>query len=360
MKYILNLDKLQIGDIILSTEGDKAALIGEEKTGSKYTHAMLYVGIQINHATLEGGVYSINPQRILFDSLTDVKVLRLKRKENETKLQSICDYTASKTGSIYSIKEALYSLPSTKLKTKKQKTNKQFCSRLIAQAYNYQKIRIAKNPDFCLPSDIEKSSNLVVVTHCLREANPSDISFYNKEDPLLLNQKTTYDWLFKVRKLAHEELYEIQTITDVGLFLCKYPKYDEIVCNYIKESGYLENHDIDTKINPYRYDFDLFMDHFLKNKINIKFDFRKEPSLVMRYRKQLQEHTSNYVKNRNNFDYIHIELYLNLLKLAEKRLTLLVLIAEDKIAHKTKNLIQDIQKSINLTQHDLGLINDCK
>ncbi|HIF9128063.1 TPA: hypothetical protein ACX6RS_000492 [Photobacterium damselae] len=346
-KYILDIDQLKPGDIILTVESEENAQIGEEKSGSRFTHAMLYVDHQINHATYDGGVFSLNPQRILFESVQDVKVLRYKKRLNKNVLNKVCDFTAQKVATLYSFKEAISSLKFNK-SDQKSKTKKQFCSRLIAQAYFSQKIRIAKNPDYCLPADIEKSSKFSIVPQSLRLATPYDIMFSKTEDPNLLNQKVTYEWLNKTRELAKSKVdsYEIQTISDANRFVIEYPTYESEIISYIESSGYLDNYKTDMYKNEYRYNKDLFIQYKNKDMINIKNEFCKEPGLVTRYCDNLKNHTKNYHKFNDKFSFIHIKLYTELLSLAKIRLTNLLLL-EDKIyTKKIISLLEDINVTI--------------
>lgn len=73
MSYLLDFNKLQIGDIILQSGTSKFSWWIKKITGSNYSHAMLYVGESTIHA-LTNGVYSTNPQRIIVDSNNDLKV----------------------------------------------------------------------------------------------------------------------------------------------------------------------------------------------------------------------------------------------------------------------------------------------
>ena len=60
----MDLSKLQKGDIILQRFPNEASRGIREKTGSEYSHAMLYMGnSSILHANLKGGVAAINAQR---------------------------------------------------------------------------------------------------------------------------------------------------------------------------------------------------------------------------------------------------------------------------------------------------------
>lgn len=162
MKYVLDFNKLQHGDIILESGNTKIiSSTIKTVTGSHYSHAILYIGRSVVHATSDG-VYSKNPQRILVDNINDLKVLRC-CDVNSNQLEKICDFARNQIGSLYSVAEATLS-PVLGKTEKKASAREQFCSRLVAQAYYYgANISLVKNPDYCSPADIERSQLLKVV-----------------------------------------------------------------------------------------------------------------------------------------------------------------------------------------------------
>ncbi|MFP3436047.1 hypothetical protein SB781_40480, partial [Paraburkholderia sp. SIMBA_061] len=62
-KYILNLEVLKPGDIILEHGYKLHSKVIMKVTGSHYSHAMLYDGSSIIEATSAGGVFSKVPNR---------------------------------------------------------------------------------------------------------------------------------------------------------------------------------------------------------------------------------------------------------------------------------------------------------
>ncbi|TOD75392.1 hypothetical protein, partial [Vibrio parahaemolyticus] len=78
MPFIIEKSKLQLGDVILTMGEGKSSKLIAKVTGGDFSHAMIYVGNSLVHAIPEGGVYSKNPQRLLFKNANQVKVLRYK------------------------------------------------------------------------------------------------------------------------------------------------------------------------------------------------------------------------------------------------------------------------------------------
>ncbi|MCV5869761.1 hypothetical protein OFN61_31380, partial [Escherichia coli] len=70
---------------------------------------MIYVGNSLVHAIPEGGVYSKNPQRLLFKNANQVKVLRYKGELSNEAINNIAFFARTFIGTVYSMKEAAYS-----------------------------------------------------------------------------------------------------------------------------------------------------------------------------------------------------------------------------------------------------------
>ncbi|MEM7943022.1 YiiX/YebB-like N1pC/P60 family cysteine hydrolase, partial [Morganella morganii] len=151
--FILNLNNLQLGDIILEHGYKPHSIAICKATKSHYSHAMIYAGHTIIEATSHGRVYSRIPNRIFVHNQNDIKVLRLREKTPDTILEKIVTEAKLLTGTKYSLKEAILVLNSTE-KQNLNLTRKQFCSRLVAQCYSSAGIDIVKNNSYCSPQDI--------------------------------------------------------------------------------------------------------------------------------------------------------------------------------------------------------------
>lgn len=352
MSYILNLDKLRMGDVILSSGSAKVSKAIMLATNSKYSHAMLYVGNSIIHAD-GSGIFSINPQRQIYKSKKDILVLRFKESISDEKILAVCQYARTLIGSLYSTKEA--TLTKLYANTKKTTANReQFCSRLVAQCYESIGYKIVNNPDYCSPEDIRKSSYLFEVDTFLTKATPEQIEFSKKDDPILKNQQITYYWLNKTRDLAKErEGVEIQTLNDVDVFMIEYPKYDSEISKYIHDSGYLDHFDSDVAINPYRYDYKLFRNHIESNnippEIAVSAELEKEPGLLHRFATNYSGYLNYYNQTKLEYFKIHVTLYKNLLSLSIDRLSILHRIASEE--NLDIELIQTIDQFLKVKNY---------
>lgn len=260
--YTYNIASLELGDIILSANSQKTSRIIRGVTGSDFSHAMLYTNKVIVHAD-HGGVFAANPQRFLFTDGQSV-VLRLHR-PHKYDLAAVCKFAATKIG-------ALYSVPQAVLATIMKKTGyaalspAQFCSRLVAQAYESAGVRLASNPDFCVPGQFLHCPLLIEVKDAVRLALPDDIRINDSPDTLKIHQKHTFEWLEQARELAKQSVgVELSTISEAMEFVQRYPEHDVEIAGFIDKSGYLDDFKLDGVVNPHRYNLRLFRE-FLENR----------------------------------------------------------------------------------------------
>ncbi|EPX8746599.1 YiiX/YebB-like N1pC/P60 family cysteine hydrolase, partial [Vibrio cholerae] len=314
MKYLLDLEKLEHADIVLESGNTKLVSdLIKAVTNSHYSHAMLYVGHSLNHATSDGGVFSKNPQRILVDDVKDLKVLRLKDAITDDVKLAICKESSYLVGTLYGKREATKSITKTE---KASKSRKQFCSRLVAQCYAKSGINLVSNPDYCTPEDLNRSELLVEVADCVRLATEDDLEIYNRKDPNIENQRETYKWLNNARDLYKKEGVEIQTINDVTKALMQDRKFDNRLCKLAKATKYFDLYNVDRQVNTMRYCQDGFY-AVLSNSKDMNKIIREEIALNDR---EVKRHSENLIAARHNFKQarlkfskLHIKLYENIL-----------------------------------------------
>lgn len=255
--YTYELAKLKAGDIILSTTDSEVSRAIRIATSCDYSHAMIYTRNSIIHADGDG-VFTTNPQRRLFKQGQSI-VLRHKT-ETPTNLNKVCQHALNLSGSLYSISEAL--LAQRLSNTDKRASNTlQYCSRLVAQSYESQNIKIVNNSDFCTPADILKSEVLELVQDAIRQALPEELDIANTPDTVKIHQTHTFAWLKEVKKIAKSKRhdYTISTIKSAIEYVATHPDMDRDVYKKIKASGYLKDYNLDKIANPHRYKVDVFL-----------------------------------------------------------------------------------------------------
>ncbi|MUK47564.1 hypothetical protein GNP79_19210 [Aliivibrio fischeri] len=317
--YVIDIPKLELGDVILTSEKGVVSKGVRVATLSKYSHAAIYVGGTIIEATL-GGVFSKNPQRLIFNSEKQVAVYRYREPLNQTEIKSICGYARSKVASLYTLPEAATLRYRDLLKI--PESRKQFCSRLVALAYSDNGIDLAniRNPAYCTPKQLSLCKAFYKVNGIIREANEGDIEFAKTDDPNILHQKETINWVNKVRKLVNKEglerEYDIQSITDVDKFLRFNSEFDDKIVGYLKSEGYLTHYNFDTKRNPYRYSLALLESAFIVRNDKDEFlneQLVKENNIINLYSENLDRYLHYFLSKNINYYREHCVLYINLL-----------------------------------------------
>lgn len=257
-QYGFDLRSLKIGDILLSADSSKTSHAIAIGTNGKFSHAMLYVGNSVIHA-MPDGLYAKNPQRIVAEAPEHLMALRLRSNKKNTDFESICNHARLQVGALYSIPEAARA----KFLSNKEKiaqTDKQFCSRLIAQSYEAAGIEIVSNSDYCSPNDIFRSPLLTPIEGYLKEMSANELAFARTPDFTVTIMNATYTWLEQTRNLARRRgLGSVSTHKDVSSLLMQNPELDKQISDYVIESGYLNFYNIDRKRNGYRYDTASFL-----------------------------------------------------------------------------------------------------
>lgn len=259
--YILNMDKLKAGDIILTAQVGVVSKAVRLATGSNFSHAILYLGDGSFIHSDRQGVHSNNIQRILFEKEEHVEVYRLL---DDSYVAKACMFARSKIGTSYSVKEAVRTKSPL---SKRQKSSKQFCSRLVAQSYEFSGIMLVSNIDYCTPKDLQGSQFTKVVLGCLTEADDNDILFAKSSNPLQIQAEITNGILADVRKLTNKD---VQNFEDLDQFVIDNPSYDNAITNIVKRSGYLNMFDYEMTKNPWRYNGEIFL------ALNVEPSFKRE------------------------------------------------------------------------------------
>jgi len=212
-KFVLDVEKLELADIIL-IHGEKLHSKAIQKaTGSHYSHAALYVGDGSYIDSVPGGVRAGNPQRLLMRRKEDFKVLRLKS-SGGVDLNEAIFHARREVGTGYSTKNA------TRVKVEaivEHEDNRQFCSHLVAEAYSAAGV-IIEAPDKCSPATIEASDLFFEVQGTVREATKAEVDFAKTDDPAEKQARQTREIL----KFSREKLgYDVQDFNELSSVLIK-------------------------------------------------------------------------------------------------------------------------------------------
>lgn len=251
--FIIEIDKLLVGDIFLTTEKHITSKTIRAFSLSDFSHAMLHVGDGSYIHSDENGVHAGNVQRLLFENQNYVQVLRLRECVDRKLIDDACLFARREIGKQYSVRDAI----STKsFLLKKANTNRQFCSRLVAQSFKSVGIKLVRDASYCTPQELDDSEYTFRVVDCVRKATDSEIEFANSEDPIKKQAVITNDIFSQIRKITGED---IQTFEQLEIFLLENIEYDEQITAIIHNSGYLFMWQHELNTNPWRYNEEQFM-----------------------------------------------------------------------------------------------------
>ncbi len=304
--YILDMNLLREGDVLLTSEKSITSKAVRGATFGGFSHAILYVGHSSYIHSDTKGVHSANIQRLLFDHRSRVKVLRPKESNAATNASM---YARSQIGKEYSVKEAVR----TKIGVKAKKENKQFCSRLVAEAYEYAGKKVVNNPSYCSPEDINKSSFFYEISGVARLATDAELKFAKSFNPIQKQTEITNTILSEARRITQNN---IQTLEELTMYVVANPGCAESIVDVYKKSGYLTMWQYEFEQNPWRYNGELFMALPIsrEEKLNLA-RFEAESAI-----KQLDLYSHNYQAYENlgkqswsSYISINLNLYKNLI-----------------------------------------------
>jgi hypothetical protein len=246
----LNETSLKVGDIILTTTPHKGSKLIRAATKSDISHAMIYVA---DHSVIDAtdeGVQARNTQRLLFDDESAIYVLRSRIDLPIDQVNEVCNYVRQRVGTEYTKTEAARSV----LGGSDEWTKKQFCSRLVAQAYESVGVILVDDPNYCSPENIKNSPHLVVVEDASRAMSEKEAAYWTADSDSTQHMRDTIN---SVLAGARTKDASIQNLSDIDQHLVNQPEDDEFFCELFQRSGYLSLWESQRQRSPWLYDLDL-------------------------------------------------------------------------------------------------------
>lgn len=328
--FLIDLDKIESGDIILKRSSDRESLLIRQRSNSEYSHAILYVGVSSCIESDGLGVQSQNLQRVLIENIDDVAVLRVKDISIKNKIPGVTVFARQKIGMEYSTEEAKIARLENDISAKEP--NRQFCTRFIAQAYSHVGIQLVKNPDYCSPQEILESTQLIRVNDILRKADANEIQFAMDKNNILEKQKDIHNFILEnAREISKED---IQTFEQLSKFLVENPQFDDSISQIVINSGYLEMWKKEVSNNPWHYDCEKFFVHY-KNPIQRNevghFFATTESETRKRFKQTLDTLEFAYLVRPLKYFRIQIDLYMKLIELSETRESVGLQVLKNKV-----------------------------
>lgn len=262
IKFVFNESLMQLGDILLVNTYDSQR---NRMPGCKYDHAAIYLG---DAFLIEADGYGVVMNHIYSYAFKEAEhgcVLRPKvfnHRMSEEVVYWARGRMAMEFGALQARK--VINFRDTE---ERDKSNRTFCSRLVAQAYHQAGIDIVRNPDFCSPDDIFGSDVLKVV-------EPSLLLFTDEMTMTVMNgqkdrNKSEWSTVLPDMFIALGHLYDedIQTMDQLFVAAVKNTDMDDKVLEVLSKQKWMTHPEKQTEMQwPWFNDDEKFFAHFSTTK----------------------------------------------------------------------------------------------
>lgn len=223
---------IQPGDIVLTTTPERLSQRIRKVTGSDISHAMICVGKSSVIDSTGEGVHARNLERLILEPSCAGHVLRPVNPLTNDQLRSVISFVRAAVGTRYTMAGAAKSVLAGFVAGRRQ-----FCSRLVAQAYRDAGVNLVSDADFCHPGELLKSVKLLEVPHALRNLSLEEEADRREDaDNVKAMRDSTNALLREARKLCPE----IESLNDIDIYLVDHPEGDAHLVEALRSSRYLE------------------------------------------------------------------------------------------------------------------------
>ncbi len=249
MKRLIG-DSIRPGDILFSARRGVSGKIVRGVTWGEVSHAMICVRHNSFIDSTMEGVLAHNIQRLFFEDDESVFHFRLREGVSPEKLAAITEYARSQVGTRYSLPEAARSV----IAVRKPRTRQQFCSRLVAQAYEKAGFELVPDPDYCSPEVLRNSPLLQELSVHTETVSEEEFEWWSTSDNAIEKSKEAYKAFFmRIREFAPD----VENHDDLLKFRARHPDADPYVVEALHDSGLLDLWQVDIDLHPWRYDHTL-------------------------------------------------------------------------------------------------------
>lgn len=241
------------GDVVLTTTPEPVSQAIRKVIGADISHAMICVGKSSVIDSTGDGVHARNLDRLILEPGCAGHVLRPVKPLTTDQLHSIISFARAAVGTRYSITSAAKSVLAGFVAGRRQ-----FCSRLVAQAYRDAGVDLVSDADFCHPGELLKSAALVEVPNVLRNLSPEEEADWREDiDNVQAMRDSTNALLREARKLSSE----IESLNDIDAYLVEHPEGDAHLVRALRSSRYLELWRDEFERNSWQYHVALMEGH---------------------------------------------------------------------------------------------------
>lgn len=244
---------IQPGDIVLTTTPERLSRKIRTATGADISHAMICVAKSSVIDSTGDGVHARNLERIVLDAGCAGHVLRPLKSLTADQLRAVISYARAAVGTRYTMLEAGKSVLAGLVPGKRQ-----FCSRLVAQAYREAGVDLASDADFCHPGELLTSQLLIEIPDVLRELTPDEEEYWRGDmDHVEAMRQSTNVLLTRARELSSS----IESLNDIDAYLTVHPEADDHLVDALKSSRYLELWRDEFERNSWQYNVAMMEGH---------------------------------------------------------------------------------------------------
>ncbi|SEB79312.1 Permuted papain-like amidase enzyme, YaeF/YiiX, C92 family [Nitratireductor aquibiodomus] len=245
----IDFQNLRPGDIILTASRSKTGKAVRFSTRGSVSHAMIYVQQGSIIDSTSDGVQARNLQRELFEDDEDFFAFRLKEALPAQKIAQIVDFARSEIGTRYSKVEAAR----TVLGGPRSRSRREFCSRLVARAYQSAGVQLVADHDYCSPEDLRKSPLLTELPEITEIVDPDEIAWMEgRPNPIDMTRDAQNFVLNAARCLDAN----VENLQDVDQLVREHSEHDDAIAQAYRDSGYLDLWKHELQTNPWRYDLE--------------------------------------------------------------------------------------------------------
>ena len=242
---VFNSDLILLGDIVLTTTPDPMSQTIRTVTGADISHAMICVGKSSVIDSTGDGVHARNLERLMLEPGCAGYVLRPVTPLTTEQLHSVISFVRAVVGTRYSKTGAVKSVLAGFFAGRRQ-----YCSRLVAQAYRSAGVNLVTDADFCHPGELLKSTALVEVSNVLRELNVAEEADWRDSiDHVQAMRDSTNVLLGDARKLSSS----IESLNDIDAYLVEHQEADAHLVQALRASRYLDLWRDELERNSWQY-----------------------------------------------------------------------------------------------------------
>jgi len=246
-------DLIQLGDVVLTTTPEPMSRTIRKATGADISHAMICVGKSSVIDSTGDGVHARNLERLILEPGCAGYVLRPAKPLTSDQLHCVISFARAAVGTRYSMTGAVKSVLAGFVAGRRQ-----FCSRLVAQAYRDAGMNLVSDADFCHPGEFLKSAALVEVPNVLRNLSAEEEADWRGDvDNVQVMRDSTNVLLREARKLSSE----IESLNDIDAYLVEHQDADTHLVQALRSSRYLELWREEFERNSWQYDVAMMEGH---------------------------------------------------------------------------------------------------